>query len=97
VPESKPRKGAAQKRKQQGQQALADQRAEKARLGKSSPASRNWVPWVFIPVGLLGVIWLVVYYIAGYQVPGMRDLGDWNVVVGMVLMAASFGIATLWK
>lgn len=56
---------------------------------------RSWVPWVFIPVGLVGVLWLVVFYIIGDFVPFIS--GGWNVVVGMVLMAASFIIATLWK
>lgn len=66
----------------------------------ANPGSRQWVPPTFITVGLLGVIWLVVYYITastGIYVPGMTDLGGWNVVIGMGLMASAFGIATLWK
>lgn len=65
-----------------------------------APGSRQWVPPTFITVGLVGVIWLVVYYLTasvGIQIPYMTDLGGWNVMVGMGLMAASFGIATLWK
>ena len=38
-----------------------------------------------------------VYYIAGNQIPGISDLGDWNILIGMGLMAAGFGVATLWK
>lgn len=66
----------------------------------ASPGSRQWVPPTFITVGLLGVIWLVVYYITAstsIYVPGMTDLGGWNVIIGMGLMASAFGIATLWK
>lgn len=66
----------------------------------ADPGSRQWVPPTFITVGLLGVIWLVVYYITAsvaIYVPGMSDLGGWNVVIGMGLMASAFGIATLWK
>ena len=66
----------------------------------ANPGSRQWVPPTFITVGLLGVIWLVVYYITAstsIYVPGMSDLGGWNVVIGMGLMASAFGIATLWK
>jgi len=55
------------------------------------------VPPTFITVGLLGVLWLVVYYVAGRDVPYMRDLGNWNILIGMGGMAAAFGIATLWK
>lgn len=95
MPESKVRKTAASKSKAKAAAELAEKRAEKKRY--SGPADRSWVPWVFIPVGLLGVAWLVVNYLAGYQIPVMRSLGDWNFLIGMGLMAASFAIATLWK
>lgn len=61
------------------------------------PGSRPWVAPAFITVGLLGVIWLVVYYIAGRDVPLMNKLGDWNILIGMGLMAASLGLSMLWK
>lgn len=94
MPESKVSKSAATKRKTKTKAELAEKRAEKQRL---APASRRWVPPVFITVGLLGGLWLVVYYIAGLKIPFMRDLGDWNVLIGMGLMAAAFAISTLWK
>ncbi len=59
--------------------------------------NRAWVPPTFITVGLLGVLWLIVYYLAGYMIPFMATLGPWNLVIGMGMMAASFAIATLWK
>ena len=58
---------------------------------------RRPVPPTFITVGLLGVAWLITYYIAGQNVPFMNDLGNWNILIGMGAMAAAFGIATLWK
>lgn len=61
------------------------------------PASRRWVPPTFITVGLLGVAWLVTYYIAGQQIPLMSALGSWNILIGMGGLAAAFGLATLWK
>ena len=94
MPESKVRKDAATKQKVASKQELAAQRAERTRL--KSPKDRSWVPWVFVPVGLLGVLWLVVYYIGGQNIPVIRDLANWNSLIGMGLMAASFGIATLW-
>lgn len=96
MPESKVRKSAADKRKVANRRKQAMQRSEKRRLGRLG-ADRSWVPWVFIPVAIAGVAWLVVFYIAGYRVPLMRDLGDWNILIGMGLFAASFAIATLWK
>lgn len=92
MPESKVRKSAAAKKR-------AERAEEEREAAKKvvAPGSRRWVPPVFITVGLLGVAWLVLYYIAGMSIPLMQDLGDWNILIGMGLMAASFGIATLWK
>ena len=59
--------------------------------------TRRWVAPTFIVVGLLGVTWLVVYYIAGRDVPFLNKLGDWNILIGMGLMAASLGLSMLWK
>lgn len=105
MPESKARKEAVAKKRAR-QEAARRGAAEsgdgkggvRVRETKKLPAqSRNWVPWVFVPVGLLGVIWLVVYYLAGYQIGFMRAMGDWNILIGIGLMAASFVIATFWK
>ena len=62
-----------------------------------APGSRRWVPPTFITVGLLGVAWLVTYYIAGQYIPFMAELRNWNILIGMGGMAAAFGLATLWK
>nr|WP_230208426.1 cell division protein CrgA [Microlunatus sp. Gsoil 973] len=59
--------------------------------------SRRWVAPAFIGVGLLGVAWLIVYYVAGSSIPFMAALGNWNILIGMGAMAAAFVIATLWK
>ena len=99
MPESKIRKEAADKKKQAKMAALAEKRAERTRH-VAAPGTRQWVVPAFITVGLLGVFWLVVYYIttsAGIVVPLMTALGGWNIMIGMGLMAASFGLATLWK
>lgn len=63
----------------------------------TGPGTRRWVAPAFIVVGLLGVAWLVVYYIAGRDVPVMNKLADWNILIGMGLMAASLGLSMLWK
>ena len=88
MPESRTRKSAELKRQR---------RNAGAKTKVKSPASRRWVPPTFITVGLLGVIWLVIYYVAGQQIPFMAALGNWNILIGMGGMAAAFGIATLWK
>jgi len=90
VPESRTRKAAEQKQRLKLRQEARQKRVK-------APASRRWVPPTFIAVGLLGVLWLIVYYVAGQSIPIMSDLGNWNILIGMGLMAAAFGIATLWR
>jgi cell division protein CrgA len=90
VPESRVRKSTESKRKRA---AAAESKTPKVK----APGSRRWVPPTFITVGLLGVAWLITYYIAGTYIPFMSDLGNWNILIGMGGMAAAFIIATLWK
>lgn len=91
VPESRTRKSAVEKQKLKAQQ-----RASKPKKIKA-PASRRWVPPTFITVGLLGVAWLITYYVAGTYIPFMNALGNWNILIGMGGMAAAFALATLWR
>lgn len=95
MPESKTRKEASEKKSAQRKTQSATKNARSQ--AKLSIGTRDWVPWVFIPVGLLGVLWLLVFYIAGAKVPVMQDLRNWNYAIGIGLIAASFAIATLWK
>jgi hypothetical protein len=48
---------------------------------------------------LIGLIWIVVYYITGqtFSVPVMSDLGQYNLVVGIGFMAVGFVYATHWE
>jgi len=99
VPESKVRKSAAEKKKQAAKDERAAERAKQKTV--AAPGSRQWVLPAFITLGLLGVLWLVVFYITsavGIQVPLMSDLDQiWNIVIGMAALAGAFILATLWK
>ena len=48
---------------------------------------------------LLGLIWIVVYYITGQNmtVPLLTDLSQYNLVVGIGFMAVGFIYATHWE
>lgn len=96
MPESRTRKAADEKRKLKRAESLAEERQVKQRR-TVMPGQRAWVPPLFITVGLLGVAWLVVYYVAGSLVPLMKDWGNWNILIAMGLIAAAFSLATLWK
>lgn len=100
MPESKVRKAAAGKKKQAVKDEHAETRTKEQRV-TAAPGSRQWVLPAFITLGLVGVLWLVVYYITasvGIYVPVMSDLeGIWNILIGMGALAGSFALATLWK
>ena len=96
MPESKTRKVAEEKKKLKRAQNLVEERQVKQRR-TIMPGQRAWVPPLFITVGLVGVAWLVVYYIAGSKVPVMNSWGNWNILIAMGLIAAAFSLATLWK
>lgn len=94
MPESKVRKTAEGKKRSKAKAELAEQRREAARL---APAGRSWVPAVFLPIGLLGVAWMVTWNLAYEYVGFMRTLGDWNLAIGLGLIVTSFFGMTLWK
>ena len=47
---------------------------------------------------LIGLIWIVVYYMAGEaDVPLIRNLDQYNLIVGIAFMAVGFVYATRWE
>jgi hypothetical protein len=46
---------------------------------------------------ILGLLWVVVFYIAGSSLPVMKDLGNLgNIGIGFGLMAVGFFLSTKW-
>jgi hypothetical protein len=97
VPESKVRKEAAGKKTAKRQHETATKQRENATKSVRLAGTRDWVPWVFVPLGLIGVIWLILYYVAGNVIWGMRSIGQWNFLIGIGCIAAAFVVATAWK
>ena len=58
--------------------------------------SPRWYPIVMAAILVLGLAWIVVYYLAGSSVPLMKDLGAWNFAVGFGLMVIGLGMAVRW-
>jgi Cell division protein CrgA len=48
---------------------------------------------------LFGLVWIVVYYVTGQDpvVPVIKNLGQYNLVVGIGFMAVGFVYATRWE
>ncbi len=46
---------------------------------------------------ILGLAYLVVYYLANQSVPLMKDLGGWNFAVGFGIMLVGLVMAVRWR
>jgi hypothetical protein len=67
------------------------------RASSGPGVSGRWVAPTMVTLLVLGLVWIVVYYITQASLPGMSALGGWNLIVGMGLITAGFMVATRWK
>jgi len=95
VPESRIRPEAAQKKKLRRLEQVAEVQRDKERKGV--PGERRWVPVLFVTVLLLGVAWIVVANVAANSIPFMAAMGNWNILIGIGLIALSFILMIFWK
>lgn len=65
----------------------------RVRAGPSHPAYKV----VMFGLMLLALVWVVVYYVAGEQIPLMRTLGDWNFIIGFVLAVTGLLMTMRWR
>ena len=75
--------------------------AGKSSLMKAAAGVLMWIPGsiVFLlPLMVIGLLYVVVFYIAGNSIPVMKDLTNLeNVGIGFGLMSIGFYLATRWK
>jgi len=67
-----------------------------------SKAARKKVsaPWVGPTIAIclvIGLAWIVVYYLSSGSIPGVSALGAWNLVVGFAFVIAAVVLATRWR
>ena len=58
--------------------------------------NRSWVAPVMLALFLIGLAWIVVFYVTDGDLP-VQSFGNWNIVVGFGFIAAGFGVSTQWK
>ncbi|MCX6403020.1 MAG: cell division protein CrgA [Actinobacteria bacterium] len=59
--------------------------------------SPRWLAPLMVVCLILGLLWVVVFYIAGSTLPVMKDLGNLgNIGIGFGLMAIGFFLSTKW-
>ena len=58
--------------------------------------SPSWLAPVMVGAFILGLIWIVVFYVSQttYPIPG---IGAWNMVVGFSFIGVGFTLATKWR
>jgi Cell division protein CrgA len=79
-------------------------RSAPSSFGRSPRAlapSPSWYPIVMAAVLLLGLAYLVVYYLTNSgtdpRIPGMAELGAWNFAVGFGVMLIGLVMAVRWR
>ena len=80
----------------------------KSRLRKKAPftpppttsaaklPSPRWVAPLMVTMFLIGLLWIVVFYVTRGDWP-VPDIGNWNLAVGFGFIAIGFGVSTQWR
>jgi hypothetical protein len=57
-----------------------------------------WLVPTMVTMFIVGLLWIVVFYLAGNSVPGMKSMSNLeNVLVGFGIISVGFGLATRWR
>ena len=64
---------------------------------KALKPSPRWYAPVMVGLMLLGLLWIVVYYVAGEHIPFMVSLQAWNFAIGFGAMVAGLIMSMRWR
>ena len=73
---------------------LQSHSAAHARLAQPSP---RWYVGLMLGLLLVGLLWIVVYYVAGDEIPFMVSLNSWNFAIGFGAMVAGLVMSMRWR
>ena len=68
--------------------------ASQARAAQPSP---RWYAPLMVTLMVLGLLWIVVYYVAGDQIPFMVSLTAWNFLIGFGAMVLGLVMSMRWR
>lgn len=72
--------------------------ATPARTGpKKRGPSPVWLAPLMLTLFLLGIVWLVVFYVTQGAMPLGLPAGNTNLIIGFGLIVAGFGLSTQWR
>lgn len=63
----------------------------------SAKVSGRWVAPTMVTLLLIGLLWIVVYYVAASSIGFVSTLGSWNIVIGFGFIFAGLMVATRWR
>jgi len=69
-------------------------RAARARANEPSP---QWFAPLMVGLLVVGLVWIVVYYVAGDKLGFMVDIGPWNFAIGFGAMVAGLVMSMRWR
>ena len=58
--------------------------------------SQKWFASVMVANFLIGLFWIVIFYVTQTQYP-VPGIGAWNMVIGFGFIGVGFGLATRWR
>ena len=66
-------------------------------IGSGEPVPNPvWFRPVMFSFMLLGLLWIIVFYVSQSQLP-IPNLGSWNIVIGFGIMFVGFLMTTRWR
>lgn len=63
--------------------------------GEAAP-NPVWFKPVMVGFMLLGLVWVLVFYISGSRFP-IPDIGAWNLAIGLGIAMIGFLMTTRWR
>jgi hypothetical protein len=69
----------------------------RAAANRAAAPSPSWYAPLMAALMLLGLVWIVVYYVAGDRIGFMTSLGVWNFAIGFGAMVAGLVMSMSWR
>lgn len=70
--------------------------AAAARAHVAAPSSPVYIG-VMLGLMIVGLLWLVAFYLFGNNIPLIRGLGNWNFAIGFALMISGLLMTMRWR
>ena len=67
------------------------------RRAASAKVSARWVPVTMVTLLLVGLAWIVLFYVASDSIGFIESLGSWNVLIGFGFIFGGLMVATRWR